>query len=74
MKHKKQKKTKKPLTTIYEFKAPGEFDLTEKNTYFHEGVSAALKNAEQLIDHYNNQTIHIAFHDYRAFREVIQRE
>lgn len=68
------KQANKPLTTIYEFKAPGSHGLTDKNTYYDEGLMAALKNAEELVAHYNDQTIHIAFHDYHAFRKVIKKE
>lgn len=68
------KKANKPLTSVYEFKPPGKHGLSEKNTYYNEGVLAAQENAKQLIEHYDGQTIHIAFHDYRAFREVIQND
>ncbi|MFB1052168.1 hypothetical protein [Paraliobacillus sp. JSM ZJ581] len=71
---KEAKKADKPLTTIYEFKQPGQHDLNDINTYFNKGRSAAVENAKQLIQHYNNQTIHIAYHDYHAFREVIENE
>ncbi|WP_047983396.1 hypothetical protein [Ornithinibacillus californiensis] len=64
----------KPLTTIYEFKRPGDYDLTEKNTYYYEGLSAARENADRLKQHYKDQNIHIAYHDYHAFREVIENE
>lgn len=68
------KRANKPLTTIYEFIPPGKHDLTEKNTYYFEGVPAAKKNAKEVINHYHDQTIHIAFHDYHSFREVINRD
>lgn len=70
----KAKKVNKPLTTVYELKRPGEHSLRDKNTYYHEGWSALLENVEQLIQHYQDQTINIAVHDYHAFRKVIQRE
>ncbi|WP_240377930.1 hypothetical protein [Bacillus piscicola] len=63
-----------PLTTIYELKRPGDHDLTEKNTYYEEGLSAVRENADQVIQHYEDQTIHIAYHDYHAFREVLENE
>lgn len=64
----------KPLTTIYEFKRPGKHGLHDRNTYFNVGWLAAKENMDQLIQHYKDQTIHIAIHDYRAFQEVIHRE
>lgn len=67
-------KVDKPLTTIYELKRPGEHGLYDKNTYFNVGWSAVLENMDQLSRYYEGQTIHIAIHDYRAFREVIQYE
>lgn len=68
------KKADKSLMTIYEFKRPGEHGLTNKNTYFNEGHLAAIENADRLVQHYHDQTIDIAFHDYQAFREVIRNE
>jgi len=68
------RKVNKPLTTIYEFKRPGEHGLTEKNTYFNEGRTAMEENAECLKQHYENQVVHIAYHDYQAFREVLNNE
>lgn len=64
----------KPLTTIYEFKRPGEHGLRDRNTYFNLGWAAALENANRLTRHYEGQTIHIAIHDYRAFRKVVHHE
>lgn len=64
----------KPITTIYEFKRPGEHGLIDKNTYFNEGRAAAEGNARTLKYHYKGQEINIAYHDYKAFREVLNNE
>jgi len=64
----------KPITTIYEFKRPGTDNLIDKNTYFNQGRMAAEENARRLQQHYKNQEIHIAYHDYRAFKEVLNNE
>lgn len=68
------KKANKPLTTIYEFKRPGEHRLTEKNTYYNDGLQAVQENGRRLLNHYKSQEINIAYHDYKAFKEVIQRD
>ena len=64
----------KPITTIYEFKRPGEHGLTHKNSYYNEGYTAAIENGNRLIEHYKDQRVNIAYHDYHAFREVIENE
>lgn len=71
---KEAKKANKPLTTIYEFIPPGKHDLSEKNTYYNEGIESAKKNASEIVEHYHDQTIHIAYHDYHSFKEVIERD
>lgn len=65
------KKEGVPIINIYEFKAPGEHDLTERNTYHSLGMEEALNNLLQIKSTYNNQEIFGAFHDFKALREVV---
>lgn len=68
------KKVNKPITTIYEFKRPGDHGLTVKNTYYHEGLAAVKENEDRLKTHFKDQQVNIAYHDYQAFKEVIKNE
>ncbi len=68
------KKANKPITSIYEFKRPGDHGLTNKNSYYNEGYLAAIENSDRLISHYKDQPVNIAYHDYHAFKEVIENE
>ncbi|MDJ0332947.1 hypothetical protein [Planococcus sp. S3-L1] len=68
------KEANKPITTIYEFKRPGDHGLTNKNSYYNEGYLAAIENSDRLIAHYKDQPVNIAYHDYHAFKEVIENE
>lgn len=63
-----------PITTIYEFKPPGEYGLTERNTYYEEGLTAAHTNLETIIENFSNQDIYGAFHDLTALKEVVGYE
>lgn len=63
-----------PVTTIYEFKQPGEYDLTERNTYFNEGLNQALFNLQSVTEAFPNQEIYGAFHDLTALKEVVGYE
>lgn len=62
------------VTTIYEFKAPGEYDLTERNTYYNEGLDKALNNFQYVKQTFDEQEIYAAFHDLTALKEVVGRE
>ncbi|GEM01046.1 hypothetical protein SAMN05421839_10464 [Halolactibacillus halophilus] len=63
-----------PVTTIYEFKPPGEYGLTERNTYYGEGLERALSNLETIKATYENQAVYGAFHDLTALKEVVGYE
>ena len=67
-------KYNKELLSIYELKAPGTHGLTEKNTYYEEGLEAVEENFLQLKDAYPDQTIAMALHDFEALEEVLGRE
>lgn len=68
------KKYNRELLSVYELKAPGTHGLTEKNTYFEEGLEAVEENFIQLTDAYPDQTISMALHDFEALEEVLGRE
>ncbi len=63
-----------PITTIYEFKPPGMYGLTERNTYYGEGLEAALMNFNAITDAFSDQDIYGAFHDLTALKEVVGYE
>ncbi len=59
----------KEVVTIYELQAPGTHDLSDKNTYYNDGIEAINENFNNLKEAY--QDITIAFHEYRSLKEVI---
>ncbi len=65
---------KRPLITIYELQEPGKHELTKRNTYYHDGLSAVTDSWEQLRAHYPKLAFSYALHDYRALREVLANE
>ena len=67
-------KYKKQVITIYEVQAPGSHDLEDKNTYYHDGISAIDKNFKNLQAEFYDETIFIAFHEYRALKEILSRD
>jgi len=67
-------KYNKNLINIYEMKAPGEHGLIDKNTYFEEGIASAEENFISLKKGFRDMKLSIAFHDFPALKEVIERE
>ncbi len=63
----------KGLITIYEFKRADGQGIMEINTYYNSGLEAARKNYEQLRAAYPELTIPVAFHDYQALEEVLNK-
>lgn len=68
------KEYKKSLINIYELQPPGKYGLTDKNTYYEEGIEAVEKNFKQLKKYFHGQDISIAFHEYQSLKEVMERE
>jgi len=64
----------KNLINIYEMKAPGGHGLIDKNTYFEEGITSVEENFISLKKAFGNMKLSIAFHDYPALKEVMERE
>lgn len=63
----------KGLITIYELKPPGSHDLTERNTYYQEGLQAVADNFAQMKSAFPEQELSMALHDYKALEEVAGR-
>jgi sulfur relay (sulfurtransferase) DsrC/TusE family protein len=68
------KKYGKSLINIYELQPPGKYGLTDKNTYYEEGIESVEKNFKELKKSFHGQDISIAFHEYEALREVMEGE
>ena len=68
------RETGKRLINIAELQRPGTHDLTERNTYFREGLPAVWKSFEKLAGDFGYEGLSYALHDYTALREVIDRE
>lgn len=64
----------KKVIQIYELKAPGTHDLTEKNTYHNEGLPSMLKSWKSLKDFFDYKLFTCALHDYEALKEVLNIE
>ena len=61
----------KKIINIYELQAPGEYGLKDINTYYNEGISAAEKSFKKIRNELNGKDISIAFHEYRALKEIL---
>lgn len=61
----------KKIINIYELQAPGTRGLTEKNTYYNQGVEAIEKNFYNIKKEYYGKDISIAFHEYNSLKEVL---
>lgn len=64
----------KRLIHVYELQQPGIHDLTERNTYHDDGLSAVWKSIDKLKAHFNYDGLTFALHDYTALREMLTRE
>lgn len=64
----------RPIFSIYELKAPGQYDLTNLNTYHNQGLEAIEENFLKMKARYSEQEVWHAYHDYRALKEVLKRE
>lgn len=64
----------KKIINIYELQAPGTSGLTEKNTYYNQGVEAIEKNFFNIKEEFYGKDISIAFHEYNSLKEVLGYE
>lgn len=64
----------KPIITIYELQPPGEHDLSDKNTYYHQGIRAVYNNFNQTKRAFKQQDIFLSFHEFRYFKALNERK
>lgn len=64
----------KRLIHIFELQRPGQYDLTERNTYFLDGLPAVWASRDQLYRHYGYEGLSFALHDYEALSEMMNDE
>lgn len=64
----------KRLIHIFELQQPGQYDLTERNTYFLDGLPAVWASLDRLYAHYNYKGLSFALHDYKALSEMMNDE
>lgn len=67
-------KYEKGIINIYELQAAGKHDLKDKNTYHEEGIKAVEENFKELQEKLSGKDISIAFHEYRALKELLGSE
>lgn len=63
----------KGIITIYELQKADGRSLQEINTYYNSGLAALDRSFKSVIEAYPEQTISIAYHDYRALKEVLKK-
>lgn len=61
----------KPLLTIYELQPPGTQDLTDRNTYYNDGLDALAESWARLERRYGDMRFSYALHEYEALKEVL---
>ena len=64
----------KKLINIYELQAPGKHGLEEKNTYYNQGIEAVEESFVNIKNELVDKDISIGFHEYRAVKEILDRE
>lgn len=63
----------KGLITIYELQKADGSSVKEINTYYNSGLAALERSYQSVLEAYPNQTISIAYHDYKALKEVLKK-
>ena len=63
----------KGIITIYELQKADGHGLKEINTYYNSGLAALARSFKSVMEAYPEQTISIAYHDYRALKEVLKK-
>lgn len=64
----------KRLTVIYELQVPGKHGLVENNTYYYQGMEGVQKSLSELVTSCPGKLSQYALHEYKAVREVLERE
>ncbi len=68
------KQANKPLLVLYEFQQPGKYDLSERNTYYHDGIDAAKESFYFLKKELGMHKMEMVFHEYNSVREMLENE
>lgn len=63
----------KGLITIYELQKADGSSVKEINTYYNSGLAALRRSYQSVLEAYPNQAISIAYHDYKALKEVLKK-
>ena len=64
------KKYGKELINIYELQKADGSSVKEINTYYNSGIPALKKSHQSVLEAYPDQPVSIAYHDYKALKEV----
>ena len=67
------RKHNKGIITIYELKKADGERIQEINTYYQPGLRALEESYISVKRAYPDQVVSIAYHDYKALREVLNR-
>ena len=63
----------KGIITIYELQKADGRGILEVNTYYQSGLKALEESYISVKQAYPDQPVSIAYHDYKALREVLNR-
>lgn len=61
----------KDITCIFEFQEVGSHDLTEEQTYYNEGIDAAITSFENLYTKADYNKLKFAYHYLKPLRELV---
>lgn len=61
----------KDISCIFEFIKPGQHDLSEKNTYYHQGIEAADRVFQQIYNEFNYSKLYCSYHYYTPIKEIV---
>lgn len=61
----------KPAFQIYELQPPGQYGLTENNTYYSDGLQSVQESFSALREALPYADLHMALHEFEALREVL---
>ena len=68
------KKYNKTCINIYEFQPSGKYGLTDKNTYYEEGIEKAEENFKVLRNKLDSNNLVLSFHEYKAIKGLMENE
>mgnify|MGYP007027642644 CR=1 FL=1 len=61
----------KDITCIFEFQSVGSHDLTEGQTYYNEGIDAAIASFENLYAKADYKKLKFAYHYLKPLQELV---